>query len=105
MDVTIPARYGNETSNSPSAALFEFPIKLTRTFLGAFLKYFIFDFSMISIYLLTGIPLLLFGLIFGITKWIQYANSASLRQRARSFCRRCLSSSRSKFCFPPSRST
>jgi hypothetical protein len=28
---------------------------------------------MMSIYLLTGIPLLLFGLIFGITKWIQYA--------------------------------
>jgi hypothetical protein len=28
---------------------------------------------MMSIYLLTGIPLILFGLIFGITKWIKYA--------------------------------
>jgi hypothetical protein len=27
-----------------------------------------------SVYLLTGLPLLLFGLIFGIYKWIQYAS-------------------------------
>ena len=32
-----------------------------------------FDFSMMSIYLLTGLPLLLFGLIFGSLKWAQYA--------------------------------
>ena len=38
------------------------------------LKNFIYDFSMGSIYLLTGLPLLLFGLIFGIYKWIQYAS-------------------------------
>jgi glycosyltransferase involved in cell wall biosynthesis len=75
-DVTIPARYRNETSSlSVRRALFEFPFKLTRTFLRRIiLKYFIYDFSMMSIYLLTGIPLLLFGLIFGITKWIQYYN-------------------------------
>jgi dolichol-phosphate mannosyltransferase len=74
-DVTIPARYRNEISSlSIRRVLFEFPYKLTRTLLRRIiLKYFIFDFSMMSIYLLTGIPLLLFGLIFGITKWIQYA--------------------------------
>ena len=74
-DVTIPARYGKEVSNlSIRRVLFEFPFKLTRTLVKRIvLKYFIFDFSMMSIYLLTGIPLLLFGLIFGITKWIQYA--------------------------------
>ncbi|MEN9562166.1 MAG: hypothetical protein RIR73_410 [Chloroflexota bacterium] len=74
-DVTIPARYGNEVSSlSIKRVLFEFPYKLTRTLIKRIiLKYFIFDFSMMSIYLLTGIPLLLFGLIFGITKWIQYA--------------------------------
>lgn len=74
-DVTIPARYRNETSNlSVRRVLFEFPFKLTRTFLRRIvLKYFIFDFSMMSIYLLTGIPLLMFGLIFGSVKWIQYA--------------------------------
>jgi len=74
-DVTIPARYRNEVSSlSINRVLFEFPYKLTRTLIKRIiLKYFIFDFSMMSIYLLTGIPLLLFGLIFGITKWIQYA--------------------------------
>ena len=73
-DVTIPARYRNEVSSlSINRVLFEFPYKLTRTLIKRIiLKYFIFDFSMMSIYLLTGIPLLLFGLIFGITKWIQY---------------------------------
>ncbi len=74
-DVTIPARYRNEVSSlSIKRVLLEFPYKLTRTLIKRIiLKYFIFDFSMMSIYLLTGIPLLLFGLIFGITKWIQYA--------------------------------
>ncbi len=74
LDVPIPARYRGEISNmSIQRILFEFPVKLTRTFLRRIiLRYFIFDFSMMSIYLLTGIPLLLFGLIFGITKWIQY---------------------------------
>ncbi|MBV6391416.1 MAG: Undecaprenyl-phosphate 4-deoxy-4-formamido-L-arabinose transferase [Anaerolineales bacterium] len=74
-DVAIPARYGNESSSlSIRRALFEFPFKLARTFLRRIaLKYFIFDFSMMSIYLLTGFPLLFFGLIFGIIKWIQYS--------------------------------
>ena len=75
-DVTIPAKYGSESSSlSVRRALFEFPFKLTHTLLRRLvLKYFIFDFSMMSIYLLTGIPLLLFGLIFGGIKWIQYAS-------------------------------
>jgi len=74
-DVTIPARYRGEVSNlSIRRVMFEFPYKLTRTIIKRIIvKYFIFDFSMMSIYLLTGIPLLLFGLIFGIAKWIQYA--------------------------------
>jgi hypothetical protein len=33
----------------------------------------IHDFSMASIYLITGLPLLLFGLIFGSIKWVDYA--------------------------------
>jgi len=76
LDVPTPARYRGETSSmSIRRVLIEFPIKLTRTLIRRIiLKYFIFDFSMTSVYLLTGIPLLLFGLIFGITKWIQYAS-------------------------------
>ena len=75
LDVPIPARYGDESSSlSVRRAFLEFPLKLTRTFIRRLLlKYFLFDFSMMSIYLLTSIPLLLFGLIFGATKWIQYA--------------------------------
>lgn len=76
LDVPIPARYRGEISSmSIQRILFEFPVKLTRTlFRRIILRYFIFDFSMMSVYLLTAIPLLLFGLIFGITKWIHYAN-------------------------------
>ncbi|MCZ2127603.1 MAG: glycosyltransferase family 2 protein [Anaerolineales bacterium] len=74
-DVTIPARYRNEISSlSVRRTLIEFPLKLLQTLIKrVVLKYFIFDFSMTSVYLLTGIPLLLFGLIFGGIKWIQYA--------------------------------
>jgi glycosyltransferase involved in cell wall biosynthesis len=74
-DVPMPARYQGEISNlSIRRVLFEFPPKLVITFLRRLvLKNFIYDFSMASIYLLTGLPLLLFGLIFGISKWIHYA--------------------------------
>jgi glycosyltransferase involved in cell wall biosynthesis len=76
MDVPIPARYGNETSSlSIRRSLIEFPVKLFRTFLRRILlKYYIYDFSITSLYIVTGIPLLLFGLIFGAIKWIQYAS-------------------------------
>jgi glycosyltransferase involved in cell wall biosynthesis len=76
MDVPIPARYGNETSNlSIRRTLVEFPGKLLATFLRRILlKYYIYDFSMMSLYLLVGIPLLLYGGIFGAVKWIQYAS-------------------------------
>jgi dolichol-phosphate mannosyltransferase len=74
LDVPIPARYRGENSNlSVRRALFEFPFKLLKTYLRRILlKYFLFDFSMMSIYLMTGLPLLLFGLIFGSIKWAQY---------------------------------
>jgi dolichol-phosphate mannosyltransferase len=74
-DVPMPARYQGEASNLIIRwVLFEFPFKLLFTFLRRMaLKNFIYDFSMESIYLLTGLSLFLFGLIFGIVKWIQYA--------------------------------
>jgi len=76
MDVPIPARYRNETSNlSIRRVLFEFPFKLFITLLRRIiLKYYIYDFSMMSLYLMTGIPLLLFGAIFGSIKWVSYAS-------------------------------
>lgn len=76
MDIPIPARYGNETSNlSIRRTLVEFPFKLLATFFRRILlKYYIYDFSMMSLYLMFGIPLLLFGGVFGAVKWIQYAS-------------------------------
>ena len=74
-DVPMPAHYQGEVSSlSIHRVLLEFPLKLLNTlFRRALLKNFVYDFSMASIYLLTGLPLLLFGLIFGISKWIHYA--------------------------------
>jgi glycosyltransferase involved in cell wall biosynthesis len=75
-DVPMPARYGNEVSNlSIRRSLFEFPVKLLRTFLRRLiLRNLIYDFSMASIYLMVGLPLLLFGFIFGINRWVHYAS-------------------------------
>src|SRR5215211_7806077 len=75
-DVPMPARYQGEVSSLlVHRILFEFPSRLIATFTRRLvLKNFIYDFSMGSIYLLTGLPLLIFGLIFGVYKWIQYAS-------------------------------
>jgi len=75
LDVPMPARYRGERSNmSIWRILGEFPTKLLSTFLRRILlRYYLYDFSMMSVYLLTGLPLILFGLIFGSLKWIQYA--------------------------------
>jgi len=75
-DVPMPARYKGEVSNLLiHRILFEFPAKLLKTLIWRLLlKNYIYDFSMVSIYLLTGLPLLLFGLIFGSYKWIRYAH-------------------------------
>lgn len=75
-DVPMPARYGSEVSNlSIRRSLFEFPVKLLRTLLRRLiLRNLIYDFSMASIYLMVGLPLLLFGFIFGINRWVHYAS-------------------------------
>lgn len=74
LDVPIAARYrGERSSLSIWRVLTQFPVKLLTTlFRRLLLRYFLFDFSMVSVYLLTGIPLILFGLIFGSIKWFQY---------------------------------
>ena len=74
-DVPMPARYGAEISNlSIQRSVSEFPLKLVKNFFRrVILMNLIYDFSMASVYTIVGLPLLLFGLIFGITKWIKYA--------------------------------
>jgi hypothetical protein len=75
-DVPLPARYASETSSlSISRVLVEFPPRLATVFLRRILlHYFLYDFSMGSIYLLAGLPLFLFGLIFGSFEWVHYAS-------------------------------
>jgi dolichol-phosphate mannosyltransferase len=75
-DVPIPARYQGEMSNlSVHKILLEFPFKLLKTFIRRLiLRNLIYDFSMASIYIFAGLPLLLFGSIFGTTRWLYYAS-------------------------------
>lgn len=77
-DVPMPARYKGEVSSLLiHRVLFEFPPKLFVLLCRrALLKNFIYDFSMITMYLIAGLPLLLFGIIYGGLKWIQYARLA-----------------------------
>lgn len=74
-DVQMPSIYGNEKSNlSIWKALFSFPTKLMKAHMRRLrMQYFIDDFNISSVYLATGIPMFLFGLIFGLVKWIHYA--------------------------------
>lgn len=74
-DVPMPAKYGDENSSvSYFKMLFRYPIGLIKFALKRFwLNYIVFDFNLGSIYTLFGIPLFLFGFIFGLLKWIHYA--------------------------------
>jgi glycosyltransferase involved in cell wall biosynthesis len=74
-DIPMPAHYRGEVSSLLiRRILLEFPLKLCNTLIRrVVLKNFIYDFSMATIYLLTGLSLLIFGLAFGSYKWIQYA--------------------------------
>lgn len=76
-DVSMPAIYGLETSHlSVIQSLISFPGKLLKAFMKRFLlRYFLYDFSIFSIYLMIGLPLFIFGLIFGITKWVSFASA------------------------------
>lgn len=70
-DVYIPARYGNETSQlSEWRALIDFPPRLLGGFARRiWVQYFLRDFNLVSLYLLSGLALLGFGGIFGAYHW------------------------------------
>ncbi|MCX6065806.1 MAG: glycosyltransferase family 2 protein [Chloroflexi bacterium] len=73
---SYPARYADESSSlSILKVLIEFPPLLMAAFLRRILlHYFLYDFSMGSMYMLVGLPLFLFGLVFGSIKWISFAS-------------------------------
>jgi dolichol-phosphate mannosyltransferase len=73
-DVPIPARYGVEISNlSVQKVLWEFPLRLLACLMRRILmKNFIINFSMESVQLLVGLPMLLLGTLYGGYNWIKY---------------------------------
>jgi len=82
-DINIPAKYENEQSCLKThRALFHFPRKLLMGFIRRiFLKYFIYDFNMASIYILLGIPMLLISSIIGIHDWL-YSSMSGIPRTA-----------------------
>jgi glycosyltransferase involved in cell wall biosynthesis len=77
VEVPMKAQYGDEKSHlSLSRTLFEFPPKLFYAFVRRIiLKYFLLDFNIASFYILFGLPVFLFGALYGIIKYIKYASS------------------------------
>ncbi|SHJ35519.1 Glycosyltransferase, GT2 family [Arenibacter nanhaiticus] len=75
-DVPMPAIYGDEKSSMKIWQMpFVFSLQLSKTFIKRIVKeYFLYDFNIGSVYLLFGVPLFMFGLIFGIWEWIYYAS-------------------------------
>ncbi len=71
-DVPIPARYGDEESSlSIRNTMLRFPILLIKGLIKRFiLKYLIYDFNMASVYTLVGMPMLLWGVFYGLYIWV-----------------------------------
>jgi glycosyltransferase involved in cell wall biosynthesis len=74
-DVYIPAKYGAETSSlSERRALIEFPPHLIKNFLRRlWIQYFVRDMTILSVYLVIGLILTIFGFVWGTWKWIEFA--------------------------------
>jgi dolichol-phosphate mannosyltransferase len=72
-DVGMPARYGDEQSSlSVTRTLFGFPPKLLWGFVRRiFWRHFVYDFTAVSLYLLMGLPALLWGVIYGVVVWME----------------------------------
>ncbi len=79
-DLAMPAIYGNEKSNMKVWKMpFVFIPKLFKTFIKRIIKsYFVYDFNISSIYILLGIPLFLFGVIYGIYNWWYFVSNNML---------------------------
>lgn len=76
-DIALPAIYNGESSSlNVVRQLFIFPMKLCRQFFDRiFYRYFMFDFTAGSFFLVSGMLLGVFGLIWGIIKWINSAQT------------------------------
>jgi dolichol-phosphate mannosyltransferase len=74
-DVPIPARYGDERSYlRVRRVLFPFAFLLIRrTIYRVYAKYMLRDFSPIALFLLAGLPLFIWGVVFGAYQWWSHA--------------------------------
>ncbi len=74
-DIPMPALYGDETSNMSVWHMpFVFSVNLVKVFIKRIGKaYFLYDFNIASLYMIIGIPLFLFGIIYGTYEWIYYS--------------------------------
>ena len=72
-DVPMPSRYGDERSAmSIGRVLISFPFHLFRGYWSRFYrKYVLRDFSPIALFMLAGLPLLVFGILLGGYTWFQ----------------------------------
>ena len=68
----MPARYGDEASHlSEMKSIFEFPPRLiTGLFNRLWVQYFIKDFSLFAVFMLSGSCAITFGFFFGLYHWI-----------------------------------
>ena len=71
-DVPMPARYGVTPSHlSVGRTVLEFPWLLLRHGLRRILwQYFVVDFNAVSLFLVSGVPLVGYGVLFGLYHWI-----------------------------------
>jgi glycosyltransferase involved in cell wall biosynthesis len=72
-DVPMPSRYGDEHSSmNIGRVLVSFPFHLLRGYCSRFYrKYVLRDFSPVALFVLTGLPLLMFGVVFGGYTWFE----------------------------------
>ena len=75
-DVAMPAIYGDEKSSMKLWTIpVSFSLRLFKLFIKRLVKqYLLYDFCLGSIYLIIGLPLFLFGVIFGVYEWTHYAS-------------------------------
>lgn len=70
-DVRMPARYGGERSSVRALRVLPSFVRLliSRTGRRFYMKYMLVDFSPIALFVLTGVPLFLWGVFFGLYAW------------------------------------
>jgi glycosyltransferase involved in cell wall biosynthesis len=71
IDIPIPAHYGAEKSSlSLAQACFEFPFNLGKSLIRRIIwQYFLYDFTPVSLFLILGLALTVFGAVWGLYHW------------------------------------